>query len=175
MHSQTRILFDMMSCYDLFIKSNREREREKIMKLFLFLLMLVALCSFGGVNCTDAKLTKINTKHRSGMCGKFEFGNEEAIECIMTIIDRNGDKKIMAEEINNAKTKYLAWYERVIVWLSGGPTPTIMRNCAGNDKDPITIQSFKKHRDKCLPTQNSMCHLKDMCDRAAKALGKPVY
>lgn len=135
---------------------------------FALLLIFATLCLISDINCTPVK-------PRSGKCKGFEFGNEEAIECIMAIIDENGDKKIIAEEINNAKRKYLAWYERTLVWLSGGPTPTIMRNCAGNNKDPITIESFKKHRDKCLPSQNSMCHLKDMCDRASKALGKPVY
>lgn len=147
------------------------------MKLILLWGLVVICCSF-----VKAKVKSSDPPHFSGKCDEFKFGETEAINCIMNVIDGNvagtpgkGDKKVTPDEINKAKKDYLYWYERGVAYIAGGSTPTIMRNCAGNDKDPITSKSFKNNREKCLPTQNSLCQLKEMCDRAALVLNKPVY
>lgn len=151
----------------------------------LIILLIVFVCAISVVNCRVIGAPRIlyrSTDEVKGKCGVFAFGEKEAIDCIMNVIDGNvagtpgrGDKKVTIAEIDMAKSQYLYFYERAVIRLFGGPTSKIMNDCSQSKQGPITIESFFLNRKTCLPDQGSLCHLKEMCDRASVAMNKPVY
>jgi len=120
-------------------------------------------------------------KKRSGMCNGFKFGDIETVECIMNVIDGivagtpgRGDKKITADEIDKARSEYLRWYEKTVAWFAVS-TKQVLKDCQGNNKGFITVESFSKNRKTCLANQADVCRLKTICDRAAVRFKRPVY
>lgn len=149
------------------------------MKLVIgfFLLSLAAVC-----NAWWGDPPKYNASAMSGECQGFRFGDKEVLECVMNVVDLdtngnpgNGDEKISLEEITAARQKYLKWYERGVGSAFGGSPSAILKGCGGDQKY-VTVKTFEDNRDTCLRTQEEMCMVKTkLCDRAAEALGKPVY
>lgn len=114
------------------------------------------------------------------------FTREQAWICAMNVVDTNGDHKLDGPEIEAAKYTYLSWFERTVGWIAG-PTKlsAIMKDCDNDGDNVITIADFEAKKKYCMPYTDpfkpgdvpidALCHVKDLCDRAAKSLGRATY
>lgn len=107
-------------------------------------------------------------------CG---YTRGDALQCIATYVDTNGDKEISEQEFDHAKETYLPRQARMATWIARrlGYDITIkdvMYGCDINHDGKLTLSDWVDGADKCLPGKSDLCKLKTVCDIAAKLNAK---
>lgn len=100
------------------------------------------------------------------------FTREDAIRCFAKYIDTNHDQKIDLKELEVAKSKYLGWALKMLQWVASWAidtsTPKIMHDCGAGTKGYFTADDFRRTAKSCMPSQEAMCMVKMVCDKADK-------
>jgi len=106
----------------------------------------------------------------SDTCG---YTRDDALHCIATYIDTNGDKEISEEEFDHAKDAYLPRQAKMAHWIAHkmGYDVTIkdvMWGCDVNKDGKLTLSDWEDGAKVCLPGRADLCKLKTVCDIAKK-------
>lgn len=120
------------------------------------------------------------------------FNREQAWLCIENVVDTNNDKRISAEEIEQAEYVYIpAWKRWALKALSyvveAMRVSHIITACDSDGDGYITLDDYGSKHGKgwCMPYMDpdtqwtevspGLCYMKQFCDNAATILGKRVY
>lgn len=100
------------------------------------------------------------------------YTREDAIQCFAKYLDTNHDHVIDLAELEAAKEKYVSWalklIQKVVSWDIDTSTETIMKNCGAGSKGYFTPDDFRRTHKSCMPSQQAMCMVKAVCDKADK-------
>lgn len=100
------------------------------------------------------------------------YTREDAIQCFAKYLDTNHDHVIDLAELEAAKQKYVSWalklIEKVVAWEIDTSTETIMKNCGAGTKGYFTPDDFRRTKHSCMPSQEAMCMVKAVCEKADK-------
>jgi hypothetical protein len=110
----------------------------------------------------------------SDTCG---YTRDDALHCIATYVDTNGDKEISEQEFDNAKDNYLPRQARVAHWIAHkmGYDVTIkdvMWGCDVDKNGKLTLSDWEQGAKVCLPGKADLCKLATVCDIAEKLNAK---
>lgn len=98
------------------------------------------------------------------------YTREDAIKCFAKYIDINKDHRIDIAELEYAKEKYLGWALKMLQWVISWKVDTrtskIVHDCGAGDKGYFTADDFRRTAKSCMPSQEAMCMVKSVCDKA---------
>lgn len=136
----------------------------------MFLLVFILLC---GVKAEDKCPPEPGKDAPSvpATCGG-TWTREDLMECLDHIIDLNCNHQIEPDEIDQAKSNHLKWWERGLAWFAVS-TNRVFCSCDTNGDGHITQEEFRANYKVCMENESHMCRLKRICDREVPITPKP--
>lgn len=132
-------------------------------------VLFMLLCLTGIVYASVASIASFAI----GYDPKCIYNRENAIDCFSEYVDTNKDGFVTPDEIDVVQKKYMGYTLRLMSWFWGswtGDTSTnaVMKGCDFDKDGRISATDFIKSEVTCMPSQDALCMIKLVCDKAAK-------